>query len=874
MSGKSKKRVADGSPFTRPTVGAGTAIPSAFLTGEVLTLPSGGRSAAMDEQIATDLTDVEEHAVKEITIASGVAVLDGPSGAQLDGRESIAGSEEDENEEEEEEEDDEASDLPLFAEVAAKRAKETEPTPAAQVTQLRTGARFGSKSDDDDDEDYATADEEDESYHPEEDAADEAEEDEDEDETEEDEDIDRSKDTAIRLSRADIADAVRELKPHPKYQTDAPLSVKERLMAKIKAERAHAAAEAATKSETKAPPETKPKSARIVKFDSHDDEGEGEDEGVPVNTVVRSKAEAKIAEAKAKAAQVKAKAVIPTVIKDMAPTRKAEPVPTRKAEPASALATAKAKAKAKAKATATVEREDDADSLIAAVPLALRGAREPLRAPLHAPARAPLHSSGSKKAAASAAGFADADELAELRAQVAAAQAHAREMAAKREAAATRAAEAAKPARSAAYLAEVAALKRQLEAFKAHAEADAAEAYETDLSLAMHDATDELAEEEARLTPAARRAKEREAAHIKALAAAARADREGRRARTAHEAADIKVEVARMEKERSIDMEAAIRAVLEYEAKKEAEEAAAKATAAASKSTGKGKGDKVRAGAAPAARLDEETNAEDDALLAKFLEEHGGPVELEDHSKYVRWMNVKLKDDSKTVNRDLEELERTRPDIIRRAKAEYQRIFEEEELARTKLKSKAMVRIDPKTLKERDDARDKMRELTLSKLAAARSAHADEMEREKKETRNAALKTEFTTWHLKDALTRMWVATTGADATEMPRSFLRANAAAAQELCKREAGASTTMARLWERFSRDQAAAAAAAQEAAAAERDTDATNDVREVRDALHAHREGPPRSFSGATSGAHMAALSHKLMRHEGPPRNACDE
>lgn len=898
----------------------GLEIPDAFLNDAEDDAPEP-RSLALDEQMATDVTEVEDHAVKEFEAAGADAILDGPSAAQMDGRASDGEEEDDEGEEEDSDEydsgEDESEDvsgdedLPLPAEVAHERGKKLTPVPPATVTLLHKSAPFGSRleADEDDDDFGDSGEEEDEEEEEEEEEESEEEEEEEEEgdtdgeEDSDEEEVDRAKDSSIRLSTTDISSAVRNLKPHPKYATPAaPVNpAMARALAKIQAEKAASSppAPAAAKSKLLATvPAPAPSAKKSVTFAA----------------AVRAPAPPPAAPAPTAAAPVPA-----TPGRAPAPVRftKAGAVRTPEMDAREAAAAAVRAKTAPAAKNLAIEykaavvggsgsRARAAVALRGAAPAPLAAAAPPPKkrskadevVPLRMSMPAPAAGAGAKaKAGKKVAAKEDKDEeedggsveravsdeyndqqavllerLAEVKRRN---EAKARELAAMAERVAKETArrERERHAHKAAFDA-AAALQRQIAEEEAREAAFEAEMREAKLSLAMAAAADEYDEEEAALTPAARKARASEAAERKALAAITVAERKRRRLETAHHEEEIRRDVKRDAKARAAGMEEAVRAMLEHEEK---ERLAALAAAAASKGR-KGGDVAVSLGTkAPAAFLDDGDDGGDDeeaaAFLAKFLEEHGA-VELEAHDKHVGWMNAEnlvLKDDAHTVKTHFEDLAKTPAGraVLAVAEAKYKRKFEQEEAARTRLKAKAMVRVDPRAMKEKDDAKDAQRAKALAALQKAHAERAEALDKAREEERQAKLRKEFVTWHLRDALGRLWEAAGGAGPVK--RTFLIGNAPKAQDLCRLEMSKPKTKARLWQRFLAAQAdalAASAAGEEAGAK------VNGLREVRDALHARPQGPPRCFHGATSGVHLAAVSHALTRGEGPARNAADD
>ena len=387
------------------------------------------------------------------------------------------------------------------------------------------------------------------------------------------------------------------------------------------------------------------------------------------------------------------------------------------------------------------------------------------------------------------------------------------------------------------------------------------------------------------MTPAERKKQAREEARIKELAAATAAERAARRAATQHERAEIAAEVLRNEKERESAIEQAVRMFVESEERKAAEAARAKSSKSSAHNAKTGRNDVVKAGGvAPYALLDvdDEDEAKKEAFLAGWLAEHDSNRELEEHTSKVDWMNpakLKLKDDT-TETHGFEKLEAARPELMALARERYRREFEAEEAARLALKAKAAVRVDPRKLKELDDAKDMARKLAAEAFEKKKRDAAAAFKAERAAQARTRVQDEFKSWHARDVLRRLWCDATGEEPEDMTPKFMRKQAAKAAEQAQKEEGDKTfLMQQLLPRFAQWHAEetrrkAAEANEEARRLKMAGPEQNNLKVLGNALHARPEGPPRNFSGAPAGAHLAALSHRLQRREGPPRNARDE
>ncbi len=806
------------------------------------------RSHALDEQLATDVTEVEEHAVKviEMTGFEGEAALDGLSAAQMDGRASLPDDDEDADDDgssksetdaeddgssssSSEESDESKSDddnVPHFAPSAEVRARVGNAVPiVAKMTSRSEPQPFGSKSSDalaggNAKGDYEDTDEEDD---------------------DDDDDDKHATNSSVRLNTREIAAAVKDLKPHPKFSQHAMAQhsvATQRVLDKMLAEKRSAAAPHASAPPAPAPaPAAAPASA-------------------PKNTI-KSKSSSTVTFARAR-------------------------VPSEASE-------------------SNEESEDDSDEEAPAAPIKLTFASAKAKASTSSTStKAALTPSKSKKTQPhqthdDTGDLGEEDDVTALRALLEAKRKDAATASKRRDEASARAAAEATTTAAAERkknkdIAARAAIRRELEELAAKEAADIEEANAIDFARLKRKAQAERERaEEADLdamTPLERKKKAKDDARIKTLAAAAVAERASRRAATQHERAEIEAEVLHNEREREGAIERAVRLAVEVEERKAAEARAAKSAKATSRAQ---HNDVVTAGgAAPYALVDEDDEDEDakEAFLSKWLAEHNDNLELQEHASAVDWMNpskLKLKED-KTETYGFEKLEAARPELMAMARERYRREFEAEEIARMSLKASASVRVTPKKLKELDDAKDMARKIAAEAFEAQQRESAAKSKAERATKAKTRVQDAFKRWHARDVLVRLWCDTTGGEPAEMTAKFMRKQSAIAAAQVKLEEANKTALRELLPRFATWHAAeirreADEAAEEARRAAlldktRGNGGVNTLKLVHDALHARPEGPPRNFSGAPAGAHLAALSHRLQRHEGPPRNARDE
>ena len=804
------------------------------------------RSHALDEQLATDVTEVEEHAVKviEMTGFEGEAALDGLSAAQMDGRASLPDDDEDadddgssksDSDSEADAEDDGSStsgseesdesksdddNVPHFAPSAEVRARVGNAVPiVAKMTSRSEPQPFGSKSSDalaggNAKGDYEDTDEED-------------------DDNDDDDEDKHATNSSVRLNTREIAAAVKDLKPHPKFSQHAMAQhsvATQRVLDKMLAEKRSAAAPHASASASAPAPASAPK-----------------------NTI-KSKSSSTVTFARAR-------------------------VPSEASE-------------------SNEESEDDSDEEAPAAPIKLTFASAKAKASTST--KAALTPSKSKKTQPhqthdDTGDLGEEDDVTALRALLEAKRKDAATASKRRDEASARAAAEATTTAAAERkknkdIAARAAIRRELEELAAKEAADIEEANAIDFARLKRKAQAERERaEEADLdamTPLERKKKAKDDARIKTLAAAAVAERASRRAATQHERAEIEAEVLHNEREREGAIERAVRLAVEVEERKAAEARAAKSAKATSRAQ---HNDVVTAGgAAPYALVDEDDEDEDakEAFLSKWLAEHNDNLELQEHASAVDWMNpskLKLKED-KTETYGFEKLEAARPELMAMARERYRREFEAEEIARMSLKASASVRVTPKKLKELDDAKDMARKIAAEAFEAQQRESAAKSKAERATKAKTRVQDAFKRWHARDVLVRLWCDTTGGEPAEMTAKFMRKQSAIAAAQVKLEEANKTALRELLPRFATWHAAeirreADEAAEEARRAAlldktRGNGGVNTLKLVHDALHARPEGPPRNFSGAPAGAHLAALSHRLQRHEGPPRNARDE